>query len=95
MVTGAVDFFVGYLTESTPTAVMLIGVCFGLTAAFIEILRLKMVALFGKTQQTVEPPPAETKPRLLTCKICGRVVEMSAFAAHIARHDTVLQVESV
>jgi hypothetical protein len=95
MVTEIVDAFVSYLTDSTPTGVMLIGAGFGMTLACIEILRIKIVALFGKTQQTIESPPAEQKPRRLTCQICEQVVEMSAFAAHIARHHTVLQAESV
>jgi hypothetical protein len=87
-----VEYFIGFLMEFTPGEAMAVGALVGLLPLLLLFVR-RCPRPAGDGEEDVahsaaEPPAPPVYDRLLTCVICKRPVKMSAFAAHVANHDT-------
>jgi hypothetical protein len=87
-----VDYFIDFLMEFTPGEAMAIGALVGLLPLVLLLVRRRARAAAGDdgavADAAAEPPVPSAHDRLLTCVICKHPVKMSAFAAHVAHHDT-------
>jgi hypothetical protein len=86
------DYFIGFLMEFTPGEAMAVGALVGLLPLLLLFVRrYPRPSADGEediADSAAEPPTPSAHDRLLTCVICKHPVKMSAFAAHVARHDT-------
>jgi hypothetical protein len=85
------DYFIGFLMEFTPGEAMAMGALVGLLPLLLFVRRCPRPAAGSEEDvaaSAAEPPVPSAYDRLLTCVICKGPVKMSAFAAHVASHDT-------
>ena len=87
-----IDYFIGFLMEFTPGEAMALGALVGLLPLLLLFVRRRARPAAGRDEAVADvapaPPPPSAHDRLLTCVICKHPVKMSAFATHVADHDT-------
>jgi hypothetical protein len=83
------DYFIAFIMEFTPGEAMAVGALVGLLPLLLLFVRrCARPAADGEEDVADSAAAPPVYDRLLTCVICKGPVKMSAFASHVASHDT-------